>query len=470
MQQTDIGLIGLGVMGQSLVLNMARHGYKVGGFDVDTKKVKDLISHQNTDDQVFGTNSLEEFCKSLVSPRRIMLMVPAGKPVDQVSETVTPYLEQGDIIIDGGNSHFIDTIRRTNQLEEKGLLFVGMGVSGGEEGALKGPSLMPGGSKEAWPHIESILKDISARVKDGTPCCSWIGPNGSGHFVKMIHNGIEYADMQLICEAYFIFKNALDLKPEEYHEIFAQWNKGELNSYLIEITSMIFKKQDHESGKPLLDLILDTAGQKGTGKWTSTTALDLGASAPTIAEAVFARCISAMKDQRVEASATLKGPKRSFQGDRDKLIEDVRRALYASKICAYAQGFDILKTASQEYDWDLKYGEISMLWREGCIIRAQFLHPIKNAFLKNQNLNNLLLDPYFKKAIRKAQPAWRRTIIQATMLGIPIPAFSSALAYYDSYRCERLPTNLLQAQRDFFGAHTYERIDQTRGTFFHTTW
>ncbi|HRU01852.1 MAG TPA: decarboxylating NADP(+)-dependent phosphogluconate dehydrogenase, partial [Victivallales bacterium] len=361
-------------------------------------------------------------------------------------------------------------IRRTKELSEKGLLFIGTGVSGGEEGALKGPSIMPGGNPEAWPHVKPIFQAIAAKVSDGSPCCEWVGNDGAGHYVKMVHNGIEYGDMQMICEAYFILKNALSMEADELHQIFKEWNKGELDSYLIEITRDIFARKDEETGKPLVDMILDTAGQKGTGKWTSQSALDLGAPAPTIAEAVFARCISAIKEERVSASKVLSGPIAEFKGNRGEFIDDVRKALYASKICSYAQGFQLLKLAASEYKWNLNYGQIALMWRGGCIIRAKFLGDIKKAFDDNPNLENLLLAPFFKKAIDDCQQSWRKVISTAIQLGIPVPAFSSAIAYYDSYRSAVLPANLLQAQRDFFGAHTYERVDKPRGQFFHTDW
>ena len=399
-----------------------------------------------------------------------MMMVKAGKAVDDLMEQIIPYLDKGDILIDGGNSHFPDTIRRTKYLAEKGLRFVGSGVSGGEEGALLGPSLMPGGDPAAWEEIKPIFQAIAAKVAGGRPCCEWVGANGAGHYVKMVHNGIEYGDMQMICEAYWIMKNILGLTAEEFHEVFTEWNNGELDSYLIEITKNIFAKKDPETGKPVVDIILDTAGQKGTGKWTSQSALDLGAPAPTVAEAVFARCLSAIKEERVAASKILTGPAVKFTGDKKAFIEAVRKALYASKICSYAQGYQLMKLAAKEYDWDLKYGEIALMWRGGCIIRAQFLERIKEAYDKNPNLENLLLDDFFHGVIDNCQAAWREVVATAVLNGVPVPAFSSALAYYDGYRSGNLPANLLQAQRDYFGAHTYERVDAERGKFFHTSW
>jgi len=468
MSSADIGMAGLGVMGRNLSLNMARHGYVVAGYDTDPAKITSW-SASSGEGRLLGAVSLPDLLGLLKKPRRLMMMVPAGKAVDTVIDTLLPLLEQGDILIDGGNSHHDDTTRRTRKLREKGLLFIGAGVSGGEEGALNGPSIMPGGSPEAWPHVKPILQSIAAKVADGTPCCHWVGPDGAGHFVKMVHNGIEYGDMQLIGEAYHLLKSALDLGAEQLHEVFASWNQGELNSYLIDITARIFSTRDEASGRPLVDLILDTAGQKGTGKWTSVSALDLGVAAPTIAEAVFARCLSANKEERVAASRLLPGPS---GGTRPPvaLVDDVRQALFASKICSYAQGFALMRSASQEWDWNLNLGEIALLWREGCIIRAQFLSHIKQAFQRDPALPNLLLDAYFREAIARAQAGWRRAVTHAVTLGIPAPAFSSALAYYDGYRSARLPANLLQAQRDFFGAHRYERIDQPRGQFFHTEW
>ncbi|MCD6364781.1 MAG: decarboxylating NADP(+)-dependent phosphogluconate dehydrogenase [Planctomycetes bacterium] len=471
MAEADIGLIGLAVMGQNLVLNMNDHGYTVAVFNRTVSKVDDFINGSAAGTNIIPTHSLEEFVSKLKRPRRVMLLVKAGDPVDNFIEAVLPLLEAGDIIIDGGNSNFKDTIRRTKHVEERGMLYIGTGVSGGEEGARKGPSMMPGGSAEAWPHVKSIFQDISAKVDD-EPCCDWIGDNGAGHFVKMVHNGIEYGDMQLICEAYSLMK-AAGMSPGDMSKVFARWNEAELDSYLIEITRDILAKTDDETGQAMVDVILDTAGQKGTGKWTGITALDLGQPLTLIGEAVFARCLSALKDERVAASSKLRGPKIKPITDEAKLgkfIDDIRQALYASKICSYAQGFQLLRAAAVEYGWEFNYGSIALMWRGGCIIRSQFLGKIKEAFTKRKNLVNLLLNPYFKTEVRKSQRAWRRTVIQAVKMGIPVPAFSSALAYYDGYRSERLPANLLQAQRDYFGSHTYERLDKPRGEFFHTNW
>jgi 6-phosphogluconate dehydrogenase len=470
MSQAEIGLIGLAVMGENLVLNMANHGHTVAVFNRSTDKVKAFIEGRAAGKSIIGTYSYEELIASLQRPRRIMIMVKAGAPVDAVIDGLVPMLEPGDILIDGGNSFFPDTNRRTEALREAGILFIGTGVSGGEEGALKGPSIMPGGNPDAWPHVKAIFQNIAAKVDDGSPCCDWVGDNGAGHYVKMIHNGIEYGDMQMICEAYAMLKNVGGLSATELAEIFADWNKGELNSYLIEITAEILAKKDDLTGKPLVDLILDTAGQKGTGKWTSQNALDLGIPLVTIAEATFARFMSAMKEERVRASSILAGPSATYTGDKKALIEDVRQALFASKICSYAQGFQLLREAAATYKWSLNYGSIALMWRGGCIIRAQFLGDIKNAFVKDPGLANLLLDPVFTAAINRSQGGWRRTVARAAEFGIPMPAFASSLAYFDSYRTANLPANLLQAQRDYFGAHTYERIDRPRGEFHHTNW
>ena len=470
MSNYDIGLIGLAVMGENLVLNMEDHGFSVAVFNRTTSKVDNFIQGRAKDKNIKGCYSIEELVQSLKRPRKVMLLVKAGKPVDDFIEMIMPYLEKGDIIIDGGNSHFPDSIRRTKYVEEKGFLFIGTGVSGGEEGALKGPSIMPGGSKEAWSHVEPIFKSIAAKVADGTPCCEWVGNDGAGHFVKMVHNGIEYGDMQMICESYWIMKNVLEMTTEEIEPVFIEWNEGELDSYLIEITRDIMGKKDDETGKAMLDVILDTAGQKGTGKWTSQAALDLGIPAQTVAEAVFARTMSAIKDERVFASKSLNGPQPTFSGDKKEFVAKIQRALYASKICSYAQGYQLMRAAAEEYKWDLNYGDIALMWREGCIIRAQFLGKIKEAFNKNPDLQNLLLDDYFKEVIENSQNAWREVVASAVTNGIPVPAFSSALAYYDGYRSAVLPANLLQAQRDYFGAHTYERVDKPRGEFFHTNW
>ncbi|PFI24530.1 NADP-dependent phosphogluconate dehydrogenase [Bacillus cereus] len=468
MPKQQIGVVGVGVMGKSLALNFESKGYSVALYDISKEKVNEIIE-ENRGKNMVGTHVVEDFVNSLESPRKILLMVNAGEITDKAIDSLLPHLDKGDILIDGGNTYFVDTIRRNKRLAEEGINFIGAGVSGGEEGALKGPSIMPGGQKAAYEKVKDMLENISAKVND-EPCCSYIGPNGAGHYVKMVHNGIEYGDMQLICEAYFFLKQTLDLTAEEFHEIFAEWNKGELNSYLIEITADIFTKKDEETGKPLVDVILDTAGQKGTGKWTSQSALDLGISLPIITESVFARCISALKEERVHASKLLSGPKDkpALGIEKAELIEAVRQALYMSKICSYAQGFTQLKAASEEYDWNLDFGSISMLWRGGCIIRAAFLENIKEAYEKNTDLPNLLLDPYFKEIVESYQGGLRQIISLAVQQGIPVPAFSAAISYYDSYRTATLPANLLQAQRDYFGAHTYKRVDK-EGTF-HTKW
>ncbi|HOW97207.1 MAG TPA: decarboxylating NADP(+)-dependent phosphogluconate dehydrogenase [Kiritimatiellia bacterium] len=469
MSTADIGLVGLAVMGENLILNMESRGFTVACYNRTASKVEAFVQGRARGKKIIGCATLEDFCRALRRPRKVMLMIKAGAAVDAQIEALLPHLEAGDVIIDGGNSLFSDSRRRAAFLAARGLLFVGTGVSGGEEGALTGPSIMPGGHEQAWPLLRPIFQAIAARV-DNAPCCEWIGADGAGHFVKMVHNGIEYGDMQMIAEAYALLKGALDLPADELSAVFREWNADELNSYLVEITADILAKKDDETGRPLLDLILDSAGQKGTGKWTSQTALDLGAAAPTMAEAVFARCLSALKDERMEASAHLAGPGRKSVGHRIAFIEVVRRALYASKICSYAQGFQIMRAAAAEYGWTLNYGAIAVIWRGGCIIRAQFLGRIKDAFEKQPDLSNLLVAPYFQKALKRCQGGWRRAVTAAVKLGIPVPAFSSALAYYDAYRSERLPANLLQAQRDYFGAHTYERIDKPRGQFFHTNW
>jgi|SRR5664280_48255 len=466
----DIGLIGLAVMGQNLVLNMNDHGYKVAVFNRTVSKVDAFLKDEAKGTEVVGAHSMEELCGLLKSPRRVMLMVKAGDVVDNNIEQLLPYLDKGDIIIDGGNSLFTDSIRRTKDLAEKGILFIGTGVSGGEEGARLGPSIMPGGNPAAWPYVKEILQSISAKVEDGTPCCDWVGENGAGHYVKMVHNGIEYGDIQLIGEAYQLLKDALGLTPDELHEVFAEWNKGELDSYLIEISTIIFGTKD-EDGSPLIDKILDKAGQKGTGKWTAISALDLAMPLTLIGESVFARCLSALKDERVEASKVLTGPgKPKTVADRKAFIEDVRCALYCSKMISYAQGYMLLRAAEKEHGWHLNLGGIALMWRGGCIIRSVFLGNIKAAFDKNPDLTNLLLDEFFSSALIKYQANWRKALIHAIESGIPTPAFSTALAFYDGYRTARLPANLLQAQRDFFGAHTYERVDKPRGQFFHTNW
>lgn len=468
MKKTDIGLIGLAVMGENLVMNMESKGYSVSVFNRTNDKTEEFANGRAKGKNIYPAYSREEFVNSLEKPRKIMLMVKAGDPVDKTIESFLPLLDKGDLIIDGGNSDYHDTERRAKWLEKEGFLFIGTGVSGGEEGALKGPSIMPGGNKEAYALVEPIFNKISAQV-EGEPCCIHIGPGGAGHFVKMVHNGIEYGDMQLITEAYLLLKNVLGMNPEELQKTFAEWNAGELDSYLIEITADILGKKDSETGQPLVDVILDKAGQKGTGKWTVQASLDTGVSAPTLAEAVFARFISSIKEERVAASKIISGPpKQKFEGDPESFKNAVRDALYASKICSYAQGFALMQAASNEYKWNLSLGEISMIWRGGCIIRAHFLHHIKNAYDQQPNLKNLLLDPFFNDTIQKAQPAWRNVVMVATQFGIPIPAFSSALSYFDSYRSERLGANLLQAQRDYFGAHTYERVDKEG--WFHTEW
>ena len=466
----DIGLIGLAVMGQNLVLNMNDHGYKVAVFNRTVSKVDTFLKDEAKGTEVVGAHSMEELCGLLKSPRRVMLMVKAGDVVDNNIEQLLPYLDKGDIIIDGGNSLFTDSIRRTKDLAEKGILFIGTGVSGGEEGARLGPSIMPGGNPAAWPYVKEILQAISAKVEDGTPCCDWVGENGAGHYVKMVHNGIEYGDIQLIGEAYQLLKDALGLTPDELHDVFAEWNKGELDSYLIEISTIIFGTKD-EDGSPLIDKILDKAGQKGTGKWTAISALDLAMPLTLIGESVFARCLSALKDERVEASKVLTGPgKPKTVTDRKAFIEDVRRALYCSKMISYAQGYMLLRAAEKEQGWHLNMGGIALMWRGGCIIRSVFLGNIKAAFDKNPDLANLLLDEFFSSALLKYQANWRKAIVHAIEIGVPTPAFSTALAFYDGYRTASLPANLLQAQRDFFGAHTYERVDKPRGQFFHTNW
>lgn len=468
--QANIGLVGLAVMGENLVLNMERNGFTVAVFNRHTEKVDAFLAGRGAGKRIIGCHSLADLCASLEAPRRIMLMIKAGSAVDEMIEQLIPLLSPGDIVIDGGNSFFQDTIRRTSYMASKGFRFIGTGVSGGEEGALKGPSIMPGGDPAAWPHVKPIFQAIAAKVSGGVPCCQWVGDNGAGHYVKMVHNGIEYGDMQMICEAYWLLKEILGLGAEELHDVFAEWNKGELNSYLIEITSEIFTKKDPETGKPVIDVILDTAGQKGTGKWTSQSALDLGAPAPTIAEAVFARCLSAIKEERVAASNVIQGSRAPFTGDKKAFIESVRQALFASKICSYAQGYQMLRLAAKEFGWNLQYGDIALLWRGGCIIRATFLEKIKEAFDRNPGLDNLLLDDFFNQAVARCSGAWRQVVAQAVLSGVPVPAFSSALAYYDGYRSANLPANLLQAQRDYFGAHTYERTDKPRGQFFHTAW
>ena len=467
--KSDIGLIGLAVMGENLVLNMESKGFTVTVYNRSAEKVDAFLSGRGKGKNIRGTHSIEELVSSLERPRKVMLMIKAGSAVDEMIETLIPHLSPGDIIIDGGNTHFPDTNRRTAYVESKGLLYIGTGVSGGEEGALLGPSIMPGGSKKAWNSVKPVFQAIAAKVEDGTPCCDWVGENGAGHFVKMVHNGIEYGDMQLITEAYQIMRDLLHMSADEMHLVFKKWNQGDLDSYLIEITRDILAYKDTD-GKPLVDKILDTAGQKGTGKWTSVAALDLGIPLTLIGEAVFSRCLSAIKEERVSASKILRGPKAAFKGDRDKFLKDLKDAVYASKIVSYAQGYSLMKAAAEEYKWDLNYGGIALMWRGGCIIRSAFLGKIKEAFDNNNKIANLLLDPFFRDKVDKAQKGWRNVVATSISNGIPIPAISSALGYFDGYRCEKLPANLLQAQRDYFGAHTYERTDKPRGQFFHTNW
>lgn len=466
---SDIGLVGLAVMGENLILNMASKGYTVTAYNRSVEKVDTFLAGRAKGKSIRGARSVEELVQSLAKPRKIMLMVKAGKAVDDFIEQLIPHLEPGDIIIDGGNTHFPDTDRRTEYLESKGFYFIGTGVSGGEEGALTGPSIMPGGSPAAWPYVKPIFQDIAAKVDDGSPCCDWVGEKGAGHFVKMVHNGIEYGDMQLICEAYQIMKELLGMNADQMHQVFAEWNQGVLDSYLIEITRDILAYKD-DDGEPLVEKILDTAGQKGTGKWTGIIALDLGVPLTLISEAVFARCLSAQKAERVEAAKIISGPAVSFSGDKQAFINDLRDALFASKIISYAQGYLLMREAAKESGWHLNYGGIALMWRGGCIIRSSFLGNIKEAFDKNPNLNNLLLDDYFRKTIENAQAGWRRVAAAAIANGISAPTITSALTYFDGFRTARLPANLLQAQRDYFGAHTYERTDKPRGEFFHTNW
>ena len=470
MEKSDIGLIGLAVMGENLVLNMESKGFRVSVYNRTVEKVDKFVQGRGKDKNIFGARSLEEFVSSLKSPRKVFLMVKAGQAVDDFIEKLIPVLDPGDVIIDGGNTHFPDTARRTAYVESKGLLYIGTGVSGGEEGALKGPSMMPGGSPAAWPLVKPIFQGICAKVENGQPCCDWVGEGGAGHFVKMVHNGIEYGDIQLICECYHIMKELLGMSNEEMHETFAEWNKSDLDSYLVEITRDILAKKD-EDGNYVLDYILDTAGQKGTGKWTAISALDAGVPLTLIGESVFARCLSAQKEERVAASKILQGPAPAkFSGDRKAFLEDLRKALFAAKVVSYAQGYALMKAAAKEYGWNLNYGGIALMWRGGCIIRSVFLGKIKEAFDNNPDIANILLNPYFSGKLAEAQSGWRNVLAQAIVNGVPAPCLSAALEYYDGYRCERLPANLLQAQRDFFGAHTYERTDMPRGQFFHTNW
>ena len=464
----DIGLIGLAVMGENLVMNMESKGFTVAVFNRTTSKVTNFVEGRAKGRNIIGCYSIEELAQNLAKPRKVMMMVKAGEAVDNMIEQLLKVLEPGDIIIDGGNSHFPDTARRTAYVESKGLYYIGTGVSGGEEGALKGPSMMPGGSPEAWPYVKPIFQSICAHV-NGEPCCDWVGENGAGHFVKMVHNGIEYGDMQLICEAYQLMRDYLGMSADEMHEVFKKWNEGVLDSYLIEITTDILAKKDTD-GQPLVDKILDTAGQKGTGKWTDIAALDEGMPLTLIGEAVFARCLSAIKEARVEASRVLTGPEKKFTGDREAFIENIRKALYAAKIIYYAQGYALMRAAAKTYGWNLNYGGIALMWRGGCIIRSVFLGKIKEAFEKNPALDNLLLDEYFTNEIEGCTDGWRKVCAEAMLAGVPIPAMTSALNYFDGIRTARMSANLLQAQRDYFGAHTYERVDAPRGEFFHTDW
>lgn len=466
---SDIGLIGLAVMGENLVMNMESKGFSVSVYNRTTDKVDHFIEGRAKGKNIKGAHSLPELISQLDKPRKVMIMVRAGQPVDDMIEQLIPLLEKGDVIIDGGNSHYPDTERRTKYVESKGLLYIGTGVSGGEEGALKGPSMMPGGSPEAWPLVKPIFQAICAKVEDGSPCCEWVGNAGAGHFVKMVHNGIEYGDMQLICEVYQVMRDYLRMSNAEMQTVFKEWNKGKLDSYLIEITADILGYRD-ENDQPVIDYILDAAGQKGTGKWTGISALEEGVPLSLIVEAVFARCLSAMKEERVAAGKLLKGPDLQYNGEKKEILQNLHDALYASKIISYAQGFSLMRTYSKVYNWDLHYGDIALMWRGGCIIRSVFLGKIKEAFTKNPDLQNLLLDDYFRSEIDQVQPGWRDIVAKAALAGIPIPAISSALAYYDGYRTANLPANLLQAQRDYFGAHTYERTDRPRGEFFHTNW
>jgi 6-phosphogluconate dehydrogenase len=470
----DIALIGLAVMGQNLILNMNDHGSTVVAYNRTVAKVDEFLGKEAKGTKVIGAHSIEEMVKLLKRPRRVMLMVKAGKPVDEFIELLIPHLEPGDIIIDGGNSLFEDTNRRVKYVESKGLLYIGTGVSGGEEGARKGPSIMPGGSPAAWPAVKPIFQGIAAKVDGGVPCCDWVGEQGAGHYVKMVHNGIEYGDMQLICEAYSIMKNGLGMTAAEMHTVFKEWNEGELESYLIEITRDILAFKDTD-GQPLVEKILDTAGQKGTGKWTVQNSADLGIPITLMAEAVYSRCVSALKDERVKAARKLKGPNPKLsvakkESTKKAFINDIRDALYASKMVSYAQGYMLMRAAAKEYGWNLNYGGIALMWRGGCIIRSRFLGKIKDAYENNPKLLNLMLDDYFRGEIKRCQKGWRNVVAAATKKGIPVPAFSTALAFFDQYRNAVLPANLLQAQRDYFGAHTYERIDKPRGEFFHTNW
>jgi 6-phosphogluconate dehydrogenase len=468
MKKADIGLIGLAVMGENLVLNMESKGFTVAVYNRTVDKVDKFVTGRGAGKNFIGCHSIADLCASLERPRKVMMLVKAGSPVDDFIDQIIPNLEPGDIIIDGGNSHFPDTIRRAKYVESKGLLYIGTGVSGGEEGALLGPSMMPGGSPEAWPAVKEIFQAVAAKVEN-EPCCDWVGENGAGHFVKMVHNGIEYGDMQIICEAYQMMKELLGMDADEMHEVFTEWNKGDLDSYLVEITRDILGFRD-ENGEALVEKILDTAGQKGTGKWTGVAALDLGIPLTLIGESVFARCLSAQKDLRVKASKFLNGPEKLFKGDKAQFISDLKDALLGAKIISYAQGYDLMGEAAKEFKWNLNNGGIALMWRGGCIIRSVFLGKIKEAFDKNPQLEHLLLDEYFKATVEKAQAGWRRVVATAITRGVPAPCLATALTYFDGFRSERLPANLLQAQRDYFGAHTYERVDKPRGEFFHTNW
>jgi 6-phosphogluconate dehydrogenase len=470
LQTADIGLIGLAVMGENLVLNMASHGFTVAVFNRTTSKVDAFLQGRARGKTIVGTHAPQELVAALKRPRKIMIMVKAGPAVDEVLNELAPLLEPGDIVIDGGNSHFPDSTRRARELASKGLLFIGTGVSGGEEGALTGPSIMPGGDPRAWPHVKPIFQAIAAKVADGAPCCDWVGPEGAGHFVKMVHNGIEYGDMQLICEAYELMRSLLGMEPAAIRDVFERWNRGALDSYLIEITADILAFRDRETGRPMIDLILDAAGQKGTGKWTVESACDLGVPLTLIGEAVFARCLSAQKDERVAASRILTGPDRSAEPDRGSYLDAIEQALYASKLVSYAQGYALMDAMGHESNWEINKGGVALMWRGGCIIRSAFLGKIKEAFDRDPKLTNLLLDPFFRGEVNRCQAGWRRACAAAISEGVPAPAMTAALAYYDGYRSERLPANLLQAQRDYFGAHTYERVDRRRGEFFHTNW
>ena len=469
MKKANIGLIGLAVMGENLVMNMESKGFTIAVYNRTTQKVDNFVNGRAAGKNIIGCHSLEELVDQLSKPSKVFMMVKAGAAVDDLIEKLLPLLDDGDILIDGGNSHFPDTARRTAYVESKGKLYIGTGVSGGEEGALKGPSMMPGGSPAAWPHVKEIFQAVCAKVEDGSPCCDWVGENGAGHFVKMVHNGIEYGDMQLICEAYQLMRDLLGMSADEMHEVFKAWNETELDSYLIEITRDILAYKDAD-GEPIVEKILDTAGQKGTGKWTSIAALDEGVPLTLISEAVFARCLSAMKEERVLAAKTFARRIPEYAGDKGELVEAIRQALYASKIISYAQGYTLMRSAAKSYGWNLNYGGIALMWRGGCIIRSVFLGKIKEAYDANPELSNLLLDPYFKGVIEVLVPAWRKVVAAAVSAGVPVPAMTAALSYFDGYTTERLPANLLQAQRDYFGAHTYERVDAPRGEYYHTNW